>query len=781
MTSTSKPGHLQTFMSSADSFVEQLCQIGISALCNGSELQKILFQITVFPPSQLGCIVELTLSTNYTILCTAIRARQNLSTNVHCAGISLKLPNVVFSALSRVLQLCKISSSVPVENLSPSDVDSQIEVIVTLCSDPLVHFELLPLLRHLSFLISAWCLYRQSEYKIRSASQKGHQHSIHTVFLSLHKLFKLLDQETLEGRVILRGGLMLCCDQSDKEGLLQPSASDAVNLVLLACSPDLASDIQLSEWRWLSCFIKCKQLCNAKDSESALGMLQNILAQPLDLEKKSQLLCLLASIYKSMSCDHLSRQAYRAALEANPDNFLVFLQFAEIYNDAGDYDVELECLSIFAQKVAESDLHTDDFVMDWDSLVSSVCGLFPKKTYLSAVRQYAKCCFELHRFKEAAEQYMKILNYLQNSEKIKNTLTSDDYENVPEFVVEGAESLVMASRYEECLVLCQDFLPYLLSADSQDSKHPYEINVHFGSKSSQNTTNSPDILFSSPDFKNNQTIDNEGSYVSQEKDNLHQKVMCPEKGELISKTNRSLNPVLTPGALRNLCNSRKRKRPVSCGDDLSKELEKSSNSQVFLAARILMCQTDCLVSSTGYTEEAMMTVKRAYVLLLDSKPIYTASPNIDQPSSKRQKTGSSSEESSKQKPLCFYKSISTLTKIWSRLLIETALRMGQISLKKKAFSSAFNACHLVMQLEDDSTRANFLRAKVAMERGVQSEAAAREWLEFRRLDCTTGETMKSLQRKLCKSPENDSEIWWNPSDNEFLSFDMMCLKLLIPS
>ena len=166
--------------------------------------------------------------------------------------------------------------------------------------------------------------------------------------------------------------------------------------------------------------------------------------------------------------------------------------------------------------------------------------------------------------------------------------------------MEAAEALVRAERYNECLTLCDEFLPILSVADSTHDANQSVVN---GSKSFQELPQSPGNLFSSPESDHDRAQDAEITFTPVGKNNSFNCVKSPGKSDLSS--------VLTPRVMKNLCDSsRKRKRTVSYGEDLPREDSEKCEPLAFVAARIHMCHTDCLVGTAGYTEDAMHSVKR---------------------------------------------------------------------------------------------------------------------------------------------------------------------------
>ncbi|XP_005090634.2 uncharacterized protein LOC101849662 [Aplysia californica] len=786
---TSQTGFLHSCVVTADVIVDDFLQTNLNVEGNEArskvfkeKLRKILLWTSVHPPSQNVSFLELTVMANYTMLCTAARLR--LAQRSPETGSTSQLFTLMCSTLNRVLQLSGQSGPAPGASRIVA-VEEEIMRLVSLVDSPLCHFKLLPVLGRLLLLVSVWCLYRQLD-----SSGSGLSLSAKALDVLL-KLRKSVDESVLKEPVSQKRGLYLCCRPTCPDGEVDgssPCVRDVVDLVLTACGaspPDAA--VNFDEWNWLFCVFECERLINEQQPMLAIDKLQSSLSLPLDPEEKSRLLCLLAKCYLSQDYSQLTIQSFKAALEANHENLTVFLQLAGVYSRLKHHDLEIECLRILVKKVTNRELKSCDtkhIIKDFSCTVAEISGAVSDVTFVQAVHHFGKRCFQLQRYKEAAEQYLNLLNHLQDPDKV-NKDPCDRELNVKVFIVETVEAVAMAQRHEECIALCEEFIPCLLDGEVSFKDSP-KVGRHFGLFSQCPTEivgrkeqSTQDYLCSSPCFLGES---------SRRDDVVNNVRMSSLSKDFSVGTGRGSNPLFTPGSLRKLLkNPRKRRRSSSDNGDLfvmetDSGEKKESGPSDYLAVRLLVCKTDCLVGLHGYTEDAMTCLLRAHNLLLDSAPgNVVQDPPLPGPSSKRQKA-SLEEHNMPDHVMGSATGDGSVRDSYTQLMIEVALRMGKMSLKRKLLPSVLRSCHLVLQLDPGCVPAHYLKTLVLKERKGQEMGAATDWLRLRGIDMDAVEA--AISHKQAKLGQVESELekqnvpWWTTSDVHLLSLDLLCLQML---
>lgn len=171
--------------------------------------------------------------------------------------------------------------------------------------------------------------------------------------------------------------------------------------------------------------------------------------------------------------------------------------------------------------------------------------------------------------------------------------------DVKELVVETTETLALAQRNSECLLLCDEFYP-ILSTDSTLALLPQHMELHTHKEDSAHSLNS---LFSlsqhseSPDEIINCSLEHQASSSSFSPSTKHKSIdsVC-----------------LTSGILPNLSSlSRKRNRSTSFDKDADshKNIDEDIWLSKCLPIRLLLCKADALVATQGYTDEVIACLK----------------------------------------------------------------------------------------------------------------------------------------------------------------------------
>lgn len=167
--------------------------------------------------------------------------------------------------------------------------------------------------------------------------------------------------------------------------------------------------------------------------------------------------------------------------------------------------------------------------------------------------------------------------------------------DVKELVVETTETLALAQRNSECLLLCDEIYPIL----STDSTLPLlSQNTH-----KEDSAHSLNSLFSlsqhseSPDEIINCSLEHQASSSSFSPSTKHKSIdsVC-----------------LTSGILGNLSSlSRKRNRSTSFDKDTDshKNIDEDIWSSKCLPVRLLLSKADALVATQGYTDEILACLK----------------------------------------------------------------------------------------------------------------------------------------------------------------------------
>lgn len=171
--------------------------------------------------------------------------------------------------------------------------------------------------------------------------------------------------------------------------------------------------------------------------------------------------------------------------------------------------------------------------------------------------------------------------------------------DVKELVVETTETLALAQRNSECLLLCDEFYP-ILSTDSTLALLSQHMELHTHKEDSAHSLNS---LFSlsqhseSPDEIINCSLEHQASSSSFSPSTKHKSIdsVC-----------------LTSGILGNLSSlSRKRNRSTSFDKDADshKNIDEDIWSSKCLPVRLLLSKADALVATQGYTDEILACLK----------------------------------------------------------------------------------------------------------------------------------------------------------------------------
>ena len=256
-------------------------------------------------------------------------------------------------------------------------------------------------------------------------------------------------------------------------------------------------------------------------------------------------------------------------------------------------------------------------------------------------------------------------------------------------MVETAEALTQAHRFTDCISLCEEFLPYFM-ADDDDLPSV---------ASPCDTAQFHDSFSSLAPFQNGKlhtNITSEGTPFT-----VKCSVYSGGDNMKVYKNLQKSDKCLKTGLFRQFCGStRKRKRTSSLQEgstsfEENKQIEERELN--FLAVRLLICQTDCLVGVHGYTEDPMVSLKRAYNILLESNLCATnikLQDSISSPCSKRQKVDKVADKADSSQI------VDMMDKLWTKQMIGVSIRMGKLSLKRKLFPSVLSSCHLVLQLDE---------------------------------------------------------------------------------
>ncbi|CAG5133849.1 unnamed protein product, partial [Candidula unifasciata] len=343
-----------------------------------------------------------------------------------------------------------------------TDIELAVKKIVKVVQDPISRFRLFDSLGRLVLLCSLCCVYSR---------QKGELEKTKSLLVSLGQLVKTVGKSVLEEAFPYKQGLILCKQNNNKlADETSICVGDFVRLITLSSELTLEiGSVQHREWQWLDTFLQCNRLIKKDQYVSAMKKLELELSQPLDPEAKAVLLCQFATCYQKQGCPQLAIQTYKDALHVYKEHHPVLLHLADIYDVVGQQELKLEILNLLVKMLSARSVRNERrmFTTNFEAIVMAVFQFMPRVTLVCAVHSLARCCAQIHRYKEAAEHYLKLLDLLKNIENFTLESNSDEpllNTDVRELVVETVETLALAQRHSECLSLCDEFYP-ILSTD----------------------------------------------------------------------------------------------------------------------------------------------------------------------------------------------------------------------------------------------------------------------------------------------------------------------------
>ncbi|XP_059143484.1 uncharacterized protein LOC131930845 [Physella acuta] len=729
---------------------------------------KLLKEMRVWPPSVDILFPELTLTCNYLILNTSYKSQG-------CHLNEFEVECVVSRALSRVYHLGKNPQKTQLLLDCITDVESELSKIIEELKDPFLQFRLVRILGKLLTMCSIFSIYRKLQ---------GDTLKITKMFSLLDSLKDLVDQTVMKEVLPFKHNLLLCEQPPSDEDKQFPCVVDVLQLVLSACFGHTNdSCLQYKKWEWLNTVLICEKLKTEEKVSQAICRIQTCLSAPLDPEHKSKILCMLAKCYLQLGYFQLSIQTCKEALNVYNKNLYIFELLVKVYQLLGLEELELESLNLLVQILMDNYLRYQPSIstVGLDDAIILVCKILPDPCLIATMHKFAKRCFDLQRYKEAAEQYQALMKFLEKTETLSNKLykiCTQKYSGVCDIVVETAEALAMAQHYDECIVLCDRF-HNTFTTDDTFSKLSFNAakKVHPGNSSN---AASPDLPYSQDSlFSTSQDADLLESQPDSEKDTFF-------KDQTLFLTTKLA--------------SRKRLRHSSGDREQLGEKSSSKDTEEFhfqmLNTRLMLSKADSLVANQGYSDEMMGCLLKAYNLLVNLQvSIFNteAEPNnscINKPVLKRRclnldymdshtsllsenKSHSSSDvDMDKWTP----------TAEWSKLIILVALRIAKAALERKQISSVLNVCKLILELEPHNLSAHYYRILVMRNNSRLKEKFSEEWLQERCIEkCKLENQYKTMMEEMdmkIKRQLKEEQIcyWWQPREAKLLAMDIACIN-----